>query len=248
VVRINLRQQTAKPKYSELSDEEGEAAGEAPPQAWQPSPALFQQQAVVQQAFAQAAAPAPAAPTGQVAAAAAVQQAVGGQQWAVPDWVAHLPVAPAAAAPPAQAAPQAHAASTAAPQGWQPPPKPWERLVHQVPSATTLTAAKQSSGSGAWGGGGGGGAVQNHRSTPGFYAGAARERGGRVPRQAVPGCWPCLGACAAMSACAPRCWQGCAEALDVHSLAPAFPALRSAPWFTLQPSPPPSTLMLMPNP
>lgn len=164
VVRINLRQQTAKPNYAEQSDDEGEAA--APPQqryqltaAGNPALAAFQGAPA---AAAPAAVPAPAD------IAAAWQQPA-----AVPDWAAHLPPAPL------QPAQQQHygqpqqeqysAPPAPMPQSFQPAQPPWLRKVASASGMGGGTASKASSGSAA-------GAVAKpapYRSTtPGFYAGA----------------------------------------------------------------------------
>ncbi|PRW57711.1 CHROMATIN REMODELING 5 isoform A [Chlorella sorokiniana] len=192
VVRINLRQQTAKPNYAEQSDEEGEAApaqqryqpaaaaaaaGNPALVAFQAAPAagMVQQPAAVQRWQQQAAAAAPAAVPAPVDIAAAWQQPA-----AVPDWAAHLPpVAPAAeahAAPP-QHAQQHHygqpqhqqysAPAAPIPQSFQPAQPPWLRKVASASGMAAGTASKASSGSAA-------GAVAKpapYRSTtPGFYA------------------------------------------------------------------------------
>lgn len=164
VVRINLRQQTVKPRYSELSDDEemqerqggaAHAAAAAPPPAnvaiaaWgQQSAAAAQpaawQQAQPQQPVAHQPAAAPswqqqlakpaAAAVAQEQAAAAAAVTQAWQPAAVPDWAAHLPAS----------APSPEPAPAAAPQA--PIQPPWMKHMHRVSSASALAAStKQAS-------------------------------------------------------------------------------------------------------
>lgn len=181
MVRINLRQQTAKPNYAEQSDDEGEAA--APPQQrYQPTAAGNPALAAFQGAPAAAA---PAAVPGPADIAAAWQQPA-----AVPDWAAHLPPAPP------QHAQQQHygqpqheqysAPPAPMPQSFQPAQPPWLRKVASASGMGGGTASKASSGSAA-------GAVAKpapYRSTtPGFYAGAGVLAVGGSQLQSAWGPW-----------------------------------------------------------
>ncbi|KAL4434102.1 hypothetical protein ABPG75_000543 [Micractinium tetrahymenae] len=188
VVRINLRQQTVKPRYSELSDDEemvdagqgaaAPAAAAAPlptahvaMAAWgQPAAAAWQQQAqppavAWQQQPAQqqpAAEPSWQQQLAQPAAAAAAQEQAAAAAAVQQAWqTAAVPDWAAHLPPAGPAAPAAQAASAPVPQA--PIQPPWMKHMHRVSSASALPAStKQSSGSAK--------PHTNFRSTPGFYA------------------------------------------------------------------------------
>ncbi|PSC73016.1 CHROMATIN REMODELING 5 [Micractinium conductrix] len=196
VVRINLRQQTAKPRYSELSDDEGMDTGgaraAAPPMPamqqmpimqqtpiMQQHPAMQQQQQPPDQAVAAAAVqaamcPQQAAPAPAVAMQAAAAPAEAAWQPAVvPDWMAHLPPA----IPPAQEAlaawPAQQDAALVHPMAAAQQPAGQQVAVQQPWMKYMHKVGSNSAIAGSTkqsSGNSAWGKAQNFRSTPGFYA------------------------------------------------------------------------------
>ncbi|KAL4856079.1 Protein CHROMATIN REMODELING 5 [Chlorella vulgaris] len=196
VVKINLRQQTVQPKYTELSgDEAADSPAGQPRQqhtAWQPAPVL-QQQRAPQQAWQQpAVAQQPAWEAQPAAAEPAWQQPAVAQQqaWQVqaaaaqPAWQQQLVAAPVA--PPAQqfAVPDwaAHLPATmpaATPQPQQLPPRsaagtpPPALRQSPAPKPWERPLHKAASGSALaskQSSGGSKAGQYNYKSSPGFYA------------------------------------------------------------------------------